>query len=208
LSRPHRSSLVSTCEYDGQRTSSKRHARGAPVGPPNLTAARRRGGARATDGGRMAAQVGQDPVDQVRLSNEPDDPHRVAALRTRSGSTSKIRRSSSAQRRRTSWSAGGTASASTTGGCWWEPAVRRMPRVRLAYHPIRGTTEALWQHRGKPPSVHATRTVGPGSVGEFRVTLLAKRAGKARFGGRLDWNRQMFANPSRVRVIQVLPKRK
>ena len=27
----------------------------------------------------MAAQVGQNPVDHVRLGNEPDDAHRVAA---------------------------------------------------------------------------------------------------------------------------------
>ncbi len=51
----------------------------------------------------------------------------------RSGSTSKIRRSRSAQRRRVSGSEGGTNSASTAGGCSWAPALRRMPRVRLAH---------------------------------------------------------------------------
>ncbi len=53
----------------------------------------------------------------------------------RSGSTSKIRRSNSAQRRRASGSEGGTDSASTAGGCSGAPALRRMPRVRLAYQP-------------------------------------------------------------------------
>ena len=53
----------------------------------------------------------------------------------RSGSTSKIRRSSAAQRRRTSASVGGPPAAATTTGGSWPPAVRRRPRVRLAYQP-------------------------------------------------------------------------